>query len=124
MSDGHTGPDSNDIQPSCFFVSDAKQLNQLQINLIGELQGAIQKGDARRRTAAMLTLLKLCESESNFYEPTTRAHRSLDGIIRTHLLQINLLDDLVNQLRRKHTALLAAYALATCLNYSKWDRMR
>jgi hypothetical protein len=96
----------------------------LQRNLIGELRGAVQKGNARKRTAATLTLLKLCESESNFYEPTTRAHRSLDGIIRAHLLEINLLDDFVNQLGRKDTALLAAYALATCLKYGKWDRVR
>ena len=79
--------------------------------------------NARKRTAATLTLLKLCESESNFYEPTTPGHRSLDGTIRTHLLQINLLHVFVDQLRRKNIALLAAYALATCLKYSKWDHV-
>ena len=44
------------------FVSDATELNVHQINLIGELKNAVQKGNARERTAATLTLLKLCES--------------------------------------------------------------
>lgn len=104
-------------------VSDAQELNQMQRNLIGELKGAVQKGNARERTAATMTLLKLCESESNFCKLTARAHHSLAEIIRTHLLQINLLDVFVNQLRRKDSALLAAYAVATCLKYSKWNRV-
>jgi hypothetical protein len=44
------------------FVSDATELNGHQIKFIGELKKAVQKGNSRERTAATLTLLKLCES--------------------------------------------------------------
>lgn len=106
------------------FVLDAEELSQLQRRLIGELKSAVQKGNARERTAATMTLLKLCESESNFHEPVTQADRSLAEIIRTYLLQIGILDVFIDQLRRKDSALLAAYALATCLKRSKWNRVR
>ena len=44
------------------FVSDATELSVFQINLIGELKNDVQKGNARERTPATMTLLKLCES--------------------------------------------------------------
>ncbi|KAF8445040.1 hypothetical protein L210DRAFT_3060336 [Boletus edulis BED1] len=49
-----------------------------------------------------MTLLKLCETP----------------IIRTQLHEIKLLDVFVSQLQQKDNALLAAYALVTCLKYS------
>lgn len=71
-----------------------------------------------------MTLLKLCESESNFDGPEIRAHRSLAAIIRNYVCEINLLDVFINQLQRKDSALLVAYALATCLRYREWNRLR
>ena len=106
------------------FVSDATELNGHQIHLIGELKKAVQKGNARERTAATLTLLKLCESGWILLMNQTQTHVSSATIIRRHLLSINLLDVFVGQLRRKDCALLAAYALTTCLKYSEWNRAR
>lgn len=53
------------------FVSDAAELSERQRRLIGELKNAVQKGNSRERTAATLTLLKLCESKPNFDGPVT-----------------------------------------------------
>lgn len=103
------------------FVPDATELSGQHRKLLGELKRAVRKGNARERTAATMTLLKLCESESSVDEPKIRAHRSSALMIRTYLCEINLLDVFVNQLQRKDSALLAAYALATCLKYSKWN---
>ncbi|KAF8554223.1 hypothetical protein OG21DRAFT_1115422 [Imleria badia] len=83
------------------FGLDAPELNEQQRTLIGELKKAVQKGDARERIAATMTLLKLCETAT----------------IRTYLTQINLLDVFIGQLRRKESALLAAYALVTCMTH-------
>ncbi|KAF8134262.1 hypothetical protein EV363DRAFT_1322911 [Boletus edulis] len=49
-----------------------------------------------------MTLLKLCET----------------AIIRSYLRDINLPDVFLRQMRHKDTALLAAYALTTCLKYN------
>ena len=106
------------------FVSDATELNVHQINLIGELKNVVQKGNARERAAATLTLLKLCGSGSISLMNQTQTHVSSAMIIRCHLLSIKLLDVFVGQLRHKDCALLAAYALATCLKHSEWDRLR
>ncbi|KAG8214234.1 hypothetical protein J3R82DRAFT_11042 [Butyriboletus roseoflavus] len=83
------------------FGLDAAALNDQQRKLLGELKKAIQKGSARERTAATMTLLKLCETD----------------IIRTYLREVNLLGVFVKQLQRRDCALLAAYALATCLKF-------
>jgi len=50
------------------FVSDATELSEPHRELIRELKKAVQKGSAQERTAATLTILKLCESESNLNE--------------------------------------------------------
>ena len=94
------------------------------MGFIGELKKVVQKGNARERTAATLTLLKLCESGSILLMNQTQTHVSSAMIIRCHLLSIKLLDVFVGQLRHKDCALLAAYALATCLKHSEWDRVR
>ena len=102
------------------FVSGADALSDPQRRLIRELKKAVQKGNVRERTAATLTLLKLCESESDITELKSRIHVSSAKAIRDYLLEIHLLNVLVSQLRRKDSALLAAYALAICLrNYSE-----
>lgn len=44
------------------LVSDATELGEPQRKLIGELQKAVRQGNAQERTAATMTLLKLCES--------------------------------------------------------------
>ena len=54
----------------------------------------------------------------------TQTHVSSAITIRGYLREINLLDVFVSQLRRKDSALLAAYALATCLKHSEWNRVR
>ncbi|KAG8214236.1 hypothetical protein J3R82DRAFT_11044 [Butyriboletus roseoflavus] len=79
----------------------ATALSDQQRILLGELKKAVQKGSARERTAATMTLLKLCEID----------------IIRTYLREVNLLGVFVKQLQRRDCALLAAYALATCLKF-------
>ncbi|KAF8134270.1 hypothetical protein EV363DRAFT_1098078, partial [Boletus edulis] len=99
------------------FGLDATQLSDDQKRLIGELKKAVEKGNARERTAATMTLLKLCESESDINIPQTRAYVPPAAIIRTQLCEIDMLDVFISQLRRKDTALVAAYGLATCLNY-------
>lgn len=43
-------------------VQDTEDLSEPQRKLIGELKMAIEMGKARERTAATMTLLKLCES--------------------------------------------------------------
>ncbi|KAN0091571.1 Uncharacterized alpha/beta hydrolase domain (DUF2235) domain containing protein [Tylopilus felleus] len=86
-----------------FFGLDARELNLKQKKLIGELKMSVQKESDRERTAATMTLLKLCETTA----------------IRTYLCEINLLDIYISQLRRKESALLAAYALATCLKHKE-----
>lgn len=49
-----------------------------------------------------------------------RTHVSLSApSIRTYLNRIDLLDVFIKQLRRKESALLAAYALAACLKYGE-----
>ena len=50
------------------IVSDATELSEPQRKLIRELKKAIQKGNARERTAATMTILKLCESEFDIDE--------------------------------------------------------
>ncbi|KAN0091568.1 hypothetical protein V8E55_005134 [Tylopilus felleus] len=72
-----------------------------QMKLIRKLKVAVEKGNVRERTAATMTILKLCDTPS----------------IRTYLNRIDLLDVFIKQLRRKESALLAAYALAACLKY-------
>ena len=44
------------------FVSDATELSEHQRKFIRILKRAVEKGNARERTAATMTLLKLCES--------------------------------------------------------------
>ncbi|KAF8445037.1 hypothetical protein L210DRAFT_3059908 [Boletus edulis BED1] len=66
------------------FGLDATQLSDDQKRLIGELKKAVEKGNARERTAATMTLLKLCET----------------AIIRTQLCEIDMLDVFISQLRR------------------------
>lgn len=102
------------------FAPDARELNLKQKKLIGELKMSVQKESDRERTAATMTLLKLCESEANIDGLLTRTHLSSATAIRTYLCEINLLDIYISQLRRKESALLAAYALATCLKHSEW----
>lgn len=46
------------------FVPDAQFLSEPQEKLIGELKTAIEVGKARERTAAAVTLQKLCESNA------------------------------------------------------------
>ncbi|KAF8554229.1 hypothetical protein OG21DRAFT_1116635 [Imleria badia] len=65
------------------------------------MKSAVKKRSVRERTAATMTLLRLCETAT----------------IRTYLLEMNLLNVFVEQLQRKDTALLAAYAVASCLKY-------
>lgn len=48
------------------LVSDAEELSEPQRKLIGELKTAIETGKARERTAATMTLLKLCESRARY----------------------------------------------------------
>ncbi|KAF8552014.1 hypothetical protein OG21DRAFT_1466371 [Imleria badia] len=101
-ADGH----SRNVDPGeqilrHIFGLDATELSEPQRKLIGELKLAVQKGNPRERTEATMTLLKLCETET----------------IRTHLREIDLLDVFVDQLLRKGSALLAAYALVICLKY-------
>ena len=106
------------------FALDAAELSEQQQRLIGELKKAVQKGNARERTAATMTLLKLCESGSNTNELQTRTHVLSATTIRTFLRQIDLPDVFVDQLRRKDSALLAAYALVTCLkHYSEYNHV-
>ena len=56
-----------------FFVSDAAELSEPQRKLISELKNAVQKGNARERTAATMTLLKLCESGFDISQPDTNS---------------------------------------------------
>ena len=56
-----------------FFVSDASELSDTHRRLIGELKRAVGNGNAQERTAATLTILKLCESESDSNESEIRA---------------------------------------------------
>ena len=91
---------------------------------IRELKKAVQKGNARERIAATMTLLKLCESESSISEVRTWTHLSSGVPIRTYLCEINLLDTFVSQLKREGSALLAAYALVTCLKHGEWNHVR
>ncbi|KAG9309255.1 hypothetical protein JVU11DRAFT_10738 [Chiua virens] len=83
------------------FGLDAENLSVQHRKLIGELTRAVRNGNVRERTASTMTLLKLCETT----------------IIRNYLREIHLLDVFINQLQRKESALLAAYALATCMKY-------
>ncbi|KAF8134259.1 hypothetical protein EV363DRAFT_885151 [Boletus edulis] len=100
------------------FGLDAEELSDLQKELIGALKKAVEKCNARERTVATMTLLKLCESESIINELLTWAHASPATIIRAQLREIKLLDVFINQLQQKDDALLGAYALVTCLKYS------
>ena len=102
---------------------DAGDLLPRHRRLIGKLKMAVEMGNVRERTAATMTLLKLCESEVNIHVLQTRAYLSSAIAIRTHLLQINLVKVFVNQLRRKDSALLAAYALSTCSKYGEWNHL-
>ncbi|KAF8554218.1 hypothetical protein OG21DRAFT_1115120 [Imleria badia] len=83
------------------FGLDAESLSEPQKNLIGELKTAIETGKPRERTAATMTLLKLCETP----------------IIRAYLREINVLNVFIDLLQVRGSALLAAYALATCLKH-------
>ena len=56
-----------------FFVSDAPELSSAHRRLIEELKRSVGNGDAQERTAATLTVLKLCESESDSDESEIRA---------------------------------------------------
>ncbi|KAG9309246.1 hypothetical protein JVU11DRAFT_10727 [Chiua virens] len=96
------GNSGNNHCVNSLVLVNAEKLNDGHKMLIGELKGAAQKWNTRERTASTMTLLKLCESE----------------IIRNHLAEIRLLDLFINQLQCKDRALLAAYALATCLKYN------
>ncbi|KAF8134256.1 hypothetical protein EV363DRAFT_884823 [Boletus edulis] len=102
---GHGGDPGQQILCRLFGI-DATELSEPQKGLMEELKKAVEKGDAWERTAATLTFLKLVETK----------------IIRAQLCESKLLDVFVRQLRRKDRALLAAYALATCLNYSDMKR--
>ncbi|KAG8214237.1 hypothetical protein J3R82DRAFT_11045 [Butyriboletus roseoflavus] len=108
-SDGHNAADGHgrSVDPirqmlHRLYGFHAMALSDQQRTLLGELKKSVQKRNTRERAAATMTLLKLCESDT----------------IRTYVRGINLLNIFVNQLQRKDRALLAAYALATCLKYS------
>jgi len=96
-----------------FTITDAERLDgdaeRFDEEQKKQIQGltkaaASRRGDPRVRTTLIMTLLKLCEIDA----------------IRSYLCrpEIDLVDMFVNQLQDKKSALLAAYALATCLKYS------
>ncbi|KAF9227006.1 hypothetical protein BS17DRAFT_440162 [Gyrodon lividus] len=79
----------------------ALTLDHAQEKLIHELMLAARAHSARERTAATLTLLKLCD----------------DYALRKYLFDHKVLDIFINQLHRKDSSLLAAYALTICLKH-------
>ncbi|KAF9227009.1 hypothetical protein BS17DRAFT_441300 [Gyrodon lividus] len=64
---------------------------------------AAGRRNPRERTAATFTLLKLCE----------------DDTLRKYLFDNKVLDIFINQLQRKDSSLLAAYALTICLKHDE-----
>ncbi|KAF8554212.1 hypothetical protein OG21DRAFT_1522574 [Imleria badia] len=97
------------------FSLDAESLSEPQKNLIGELKAVIETGKALERTAATMTILKLCENMAPLVK--LRISDVATTTIHNYLREIDLLDAFVSQLQRKDSALLAAYALVTCLKH-------
>ncbi|KIJ09526.1 hypothetical protein PAXINDRAFT_172463 [Paxillus involutus ATCC 200175] len=93
---------SNDVLRRLFGLGNGGQpLHPTQKELIRHLLLATADRDAPERTAATLTVLKLCE----------------DPKIREHLLTQNITSAFIKQLKRRDTSLLGAHALTTCLQY-------
>ncbi|KAF8833616.1 hypothetical protein BDN67DRAFT_985910, partial [Paxillus ammoniavirescens] len=96
--------DGNVICSDALKTPDEQALQSTQKELIRHLQLAIAESNASERTAATLTLLKLCEGKTN-------------SKLRKHLLDEKITDAFIEQLKDRDSSLLGAHALTTCMQY-------
>ena len=89
---------------------------------MGKLVSSIQSGKAHERTAATLTLLKLCGSEFSGIVPVHLTMDEPDSAVREACPDYNILDIFMRQMEHKGTSLLAAYALMICWQHGASGR--
>ena len=89
---------------------------------MGKLVLSIQSRKAHERTAATLTLLKLCGSKFSGIVPVRLTMDELDSAVREACSRYNVLDIFMRQMEHKGTSLLAACALMICWKHSESGR--
>ena len=95
---------------------------QLDTEVMSKFALTIQSCKAHERTAASLTLLKLCGSGFSKIGPIHLTTDESDSAVQEACLRYNVLDIFMRQMEHKGTSLLAAYALMICWKHSESGR--